>query len=113
MSSAGAPAPAGWKPSLCGSELTHDPDLLLPYVSFLGVGAQLALQAGGQPLVRVVRHQADQLHPLLDLRTHRKGHSGKTADLSADLMLFFVLATFIEREGSSWPNGSADPSSAI
>lgn len=44
-------------------------------MSLLGVGAQLALQAGRQPLVRVVRHQAHQLHPLLDLGTQAGAHS--------------------------------------
>lgn len=83
---AAALAPAGLKPSPCRLEPTDDTDLPLAYVSFLAVGAQLALQAGRQPLVRVVRHQAHQLHPLLDLRTHagshRKGQSGKAAELS-------------------------------
>lgn len=80
-------APAGCKPSPCRLELTDGTHLPCSYVSFLGVGAQLALQAGRQPLVRVVRHQAHQLHPLLDLQTQgsqRKCQSGKTADLSVE-----------------------------
>lgn len=67
---AAALAPAGLKPCPCRLEPTDDTALPLAYVSFLAVGAQLALQADRQPLVRVVRHQAHQLHPLLDLRTH-------------------------------------------
>lgn len=38
-----------------------------PYVSLLRVCAQLTLQTGHQPLVRVVQHQTHQLHPPLDL----------------------------------------------
>ncbi len=40
-------------------------------MSLLCVCAQLTLQTGHQPLVRVVRHQTHQLHPPLDLRAHR------------------------------------------
>lgn len=38
------------------------------YMSLLCVCAQLTLQTGHQPLVRVVRHQTHQLQPPLDLR---------------------------------------------
>lgn len=45
------------------------------YMSLLCVHAQLTLQTGHQPLVRVVRRQPHQLHPPLDLRAHMKtGH---------------------------------------
>lgn len=42
-------------------------------MSLLRVCAQLTLQTGHQPLVRVVQHQAHQLHPPLDL--HMKEES--------------------------------------
>lgn len=41
-------------------------------MSLLCVCAQLTLQTGHQPLVRVVRHQAHQLHPPLDLHIGHK-----------------------------------------
>lgn len=45
------------------------------YMSLLCVHAQLTLQTGHQPLMRVVRRQPHQLHPPLDLRAHMKmGH---------------------------------------
>lgn len=42
------------------------------YMSLLCVCAQLTLQTGNQPLVRVVRHQTNQLQPPLDLWAHTK-----------------------------------------
>lgn len=42
------------------------------YMSLLCVCAQLTLQTGHQPLVCVVRHQAHQLHPPLDLHIRQK-----------------------------------------
>lgn len=50
----------------------RDPDKAssASYVSLLRVRAQLTLQTGHQPLVRVVRHQTHQLHPPLDLCAH-------------------------------------------
>lgn len=41
-------------------------------MSLLCVCAQLTLQTGHQPLVRVVRHQTSQLQPPLDLWAHKK-----------------------------------------
>lgn len=63
-----------------GFELADGTDPPLPYLSFLGVGAQLALQAGRQPLVGVVGHQAHLLHPPLDLRRHARPHRERESD---------------------------------
>lgn len=50
------------------------------YLSLFGVCAELTLQTGDQPLVRVVRHQTHQLHPPLDLwaqiKTESRGDMG-------------------------------------
>lgn len=66
--------PPEFKSSLCRFGRCDETEPPLSYVSFFRVGAQLALQAERQPLVRVVQHQAHQLHPLLDLRTHVGSH---------------------------------------
>lgn len=47
------------------------------YMSLLCVCAQLTLQTGNQPLVRVVRHQTNQLQPPLDLWAHTKNRRKK------------------------------------
>lgn len=57
-----------------GINLTEKKRKGASYMSLLCVCAQLTLQTEHQPLVRVVRHQTNQLQPPLDLwaHTHKK-----------------------------------------